>query len=542
MTYRPRPPQKWFASYILPFILIVMIFVWWIYSVKKLLFNSSAFADTYSILNSESWSVEIMISWKSDWRLAPISNIKLLKWDAVRTKDKEASIDMPWNNKVVLWKNTSLILNKIEADNSYKDLLITLVNWQIWINSQRMINPKSKLAIKSDDILITTRGWVFSIEPWTVRAIEWDWTVEFYQWSKIVWKENIWVWQEMMLKTWDIERVILWELPNLRALSDEFKLSSWYRENYWNPENVASTTASSPSNSEDMPLKIDVNWPQKATSSGVTSTQATNEIVIDLQDSNFELEKTDKLTFTGSAPLQTKTIKVNNYALTKYVPWSWIFSYNASSIWWNLKSWENKFKIEAYWSDDQLIASKELALTVNFKATVWSTSTQATSTIDAKADLTAVNSSKTNTWSKVNDEPGAESELTSSNKVNSWSKVNSEISSGTSANFEGAETTLLTSKSSLPSETVLQIISPKAGTVVSWDPITLEWVASKNTEKIIVDDYTLKTYVPWSQAFKYRLSKDFGNLKKWETNSYVVKAYDKSWELIESINYSFVAE
>lgn len=522
MVYRPRPPKKWFLSYIMPFLLIVIIFVWWIYAFKKLLFkddsNSSFFNESFAILETEKWTTEVMLAWTSDWKTAPVK-MKLFKWDAIQTYKKEIKIDLPNNIKILVDKNSSLVVDKIEANNSYRDIEMTLMSWRIWVQAQRMINPKSKLSINSQNILITTRWWIFSIEPNTVRTVEGDSLIDIVENDRVIWHVNIWIWQELILGDWEISRVKIWQMPEIKALSDEFKISAWYKRNYWSinwimssDEQLNAIKDASENNWSTWEIVSEVETTEKIeTKTGNDDIQTkeqkdiaekerideqskqedkeesneviTWELTIDIENTEVELKKDQMFTIEWKTSSNAAYVLVNWYKLKKFVKWDNTYKYNAMINWWNLIVWENTIKIETLDSRSRKIEVKQITLIV----------------IEAAAE--AVIDEKTN------------------------------------------ETQDKTEEIAVPKRTTtLQILSPKEWEIIAWDVVEIKWIAPEWTISVFFWEYKLSKFKKWDTEFIYRASWDYWNLSRWEKNSYIIKALDVDWNVIESVNFSFFSE
>lgn len=508
--YRERPPKKWFISYIAPFLIIIMIFVWWVFSFKKLFFKENSFNDTYAILNTEKWNTEVMLSWKNEWRNAP-AKMKLFKNDAIKTLEKSAFIEIPWDSKIILDKESSIVIENLEADNSFRDVSIMLTWWRIWLDAQRMLNPKSKLLIKLDKVEFTTRWWVFSLESNWIRIIEWEWLVDIIENSKVIWHQSIWVWQELILSETDIKKIALWELPWVSAISDEFRLSDWYRINYKSEaesiteiiktekeikENTWSTITDNAKNNDT--ISNSSSWKDIINDNNIDSQKIKWSLSIDINDDIIEIkDKSQVYSFSWTVSSNTAIVHVNWWKLTKFKYWDLYYKYNASIAWDNLKEWDNLFKVQSYDKDYKLIDTKEKTL---------------------KVVLKIENSKSVNTWSVLDGSWSISS--TSDNTISSsWSDISS------------------TSK-----WTVLQVISPAENEIISWDPIEIKWIAPENTAKIVVWDYELRTFKKWDKNFLYRASSAWWNLVKWDKNTIIITAFDDSWGKIESIKFSFFAE
>lgn len=85
----------------------------------------------------------------------------------------------------------------------------------------------------------------------------------------------------------------------------------------------------------------------------------------------------------------------------------------------------------------------------------------------------------------------------------------------------------------------LAVVSPKEDERVNLDPVTIRGTAPTGTVKIVVNDYTLRTFQAGDTQWKYSASQAFENLIPGEINKFLITAYDKDNKAIASINFQF---
>ena len=518
MIYRPRPPKKWFFSYIAPFLLIVLIFVWGVYSFKQLLFkdndtNTWFFSDSYAVLNAEKWATEVMLAWTNDWKLSP-TKMKLFKWDAIKTYKKWARIDLPSTISFAMDINSSLIIDKIEADNSFKDISVSLISWRIWLNAERMINPKSKLSLAFQDLVLTTRWWIFSVEANTIRVISWEGLIDIVDSGKIVWQMNIWIGQELIMWEGTLSEVRIWKLPQVSAMSDEFRMSSWYKENYsWtNNRMVESNPVLNAIKEEELIAKelkesegdnsvtggdlADNNQIDNATKQADKSSESGDKaetwtLTIDIKSSTIELKKDEMYSIVWTNSSNVAFIKVNWYRLSKFRLWNTSYKYNTRIDWKNLEVWDNIFKVEAFDKKGNLMIERQAKVTVKMA--------------DAKLD-----------------------------ESSNWEEEDKQV--------EKVEQAIDQENVVQDSGWVLQVIFPKEWEVVNADTVEVKWLAPEWAVAIYVWEYKLTKFKKWDKEFVYRAAPVWWNLTAWAKNTFLIKALDADWNIIESVKLSFFVE
>ncbi len=185
--------------------------------------------------------------------------------------------------------------------------------------------------------------------------------------------------------------------------------------------------------------------------------------------------KNDFLELKWTTSIWAESVSINDYVLSKFNKWDTDWVYRAKTNWGNLKQWSNEFKIQVKFSDNVEI-SKTITITLEEKE-----------------------------------------------------KVEEVVKTETSSENETMETT----------STDLSIISPIEGSNIDSKSITIKGIAPINTSKIIIGNYTLRTFNKGDTQFKYVADKKYGNLEYGKENKYLITALDEDDKEIASITFSF---
>jgi hypothetical protein len=514
--YKPRPPKKNFVSYLLPFVIIVSIFIWAIYSFQSIILKKEYFKNTFATLHPwEKWT-QVMLSWSEKWNNVS-KNIKLFKWDVIKTSEF-ASINLIWETKVNLDKWWIILIDKLQSNNSSSQVKLTIPEWRAWFDIKRMINPKSLFEIKSWNLLISTKHWVFSLNWNSVRVLEWWIDVDFFEWKKILWNTTIWVWQELIISDSDLNSIKIWTMPNVRAINDEFKLSSWYSKNYKNNWNINETNKLENLESskeiiswtwnlaENKDKKIETleknasNKEDKNEEVLIKKVEHEWEITLDIEKTDIEIFKNEIVNLFWKVPTWTYSVKINDWKLWKFSEWDKIYRYNWALKWENLKEWENLYKIEVFDEDDLKFAEKEFKVFVKIKEEA----------IEEKEEEVKI-----------------ETDLKTVPTEKEIKKEEIEI------------------KSDIIVETSLQIISHKEWEfvkILEWQSLEIKWIPSTWAASIKVWDYKLTWFKKWDNNFIFRIAEEWGNAKTWEKNKFEITSFDEEWKEIEVLNFSLFIE
>ena len=196
-------------------------------------------------------------------------------------------------------------------------------------------------------------------------------------------------------------------------------------------------------------------------------------------DETIEIDDVEQL-IEGTVSKDTAAVIVNDYRLTKYVPGSKEFRYYAKIEYGNLQAGENEYKIYA---EDKAGNQSEPGMIIL---------TLSQEVIDAADEESA----GAEDLQPDTDDEDALPQASSSGGVTITAPNNGESFQTTETEFE------------------------ITGTV------------PENTEKVVVNDYTLSLFEPGDTTFKYRAYASIGNLEIGEKNTYIIKAYDDADNLL----------
>ncbi|MCD5383031.1 hypothetical protein LR002_02825 [Candidatus Gracilibacteria bacterium] len=496
--YRPRPPKKSFFSYFLPFLIIISIIVGIIFAFQSIILKKEYFKNTFATLNPGEKGTYVMLSGTENWNFIS-KKIKLFKGDIIKTS-KFASIDLLSKSKINLDKGAIILIDKLQSTNSSSQVKIVVPEGRVWFLVERMINPESYFKVKSGNMLLSTKDGVFSVNGNSVRVIEGGVDVEFFDGKKVLGKMKIGVGQELVMSDSDFDSLKIGTLPSVRAINDEFKLSSWYEKNYLNNgkinetselKNIAEVQEISSGTgkiSEKTSTGKLVKAEEKVEKAVVKKAEHKGEITLSNEDTNFEIFKDEIVHLSGKVPSGTNSVKVNGWKLGKFIPGKFDWRYNGALKWKNLKEGENIYKVEVFDEDGIKFAEKEFKINV-----------------------------------KIKEEPKKTS---------------------TGETIQNEEKTVKNT-SDLKLEQTLQIISHKDGEFVKLpegQALEIKGIASSGATKIQVGDYVLKSFKKGDKNFIFRIAEEWGNAKVGEENTYKITSLDEDGNEIETIKFHLFIE
>ena len=235
--YYKRPQQKRLYNYLMPFFIIVFIFVAIIFGWRYL---NSVFIDqnrnTSSekvFLNIESGSAKAMTVGRSEWQNAP-DKIYLYRGEKFKTGTDGRATFTFFDQSIMRFNtNTEAEFTSLKKKNDTYEIEVELVKGDIWTKVERITNPGSSFGITTDLITIDTRGGVFAISgPGTVYMLEGTAQIGIKYDDDVIKTYNLGVGQQFLA---DAEKAQAIEkgddVEAIFALSDQFKRTNWYR---WN--------------------------------------------------------------------------------------------------------------------------------------------------------------------------------------------------------------------------------------------------------------------------------------------------------------------
>ena len=576
MYYR-RPPRKRLRNYFMPFLVIVLIFIVIIFGWRTL---DKIFIDQYRdtsnenvFLNIESGSAKAMTVDKNEWQNAP-DKIDLYRGERVKT-GPDGRVTLTFFDQSIMRLNTSteVAFTSLQKKKETYSIEVELVKGDAWAKVENILNPDSNFSIITDLITVDTSGAVLGVSaPGTVYVIEGNAQIGVKYDDEVIKTYTVGVGQQFLVDQSGVESIEKGEEADvIFALSDQFKKTNWYR---WNIKEDGAINAFEESDLEadeesagaedlqpdtdDEDAEVDlanvgrvvyVTKPSKNTETNKStisvegkfdpekinavfadSKKATisngnkwkvgsieldfegeNEIKIEAEDlegnkvsldpliviydktppampavtepgandETIEIDDVEQL-IEGTVSKDTAAVIVNDYRLTKYVPGSKEFRYYAKIEYGNLQAGENEYKIYA---EDKAGNQSEPGMIIL---------TLSQEVIDAADEESA----GAEDLQPDTDDEDALPQASSSGGVTITAPNNGESFQTTETEFE------------------------ITGTV------------PENTEKVVVNDYTLSLFEPGDTTFKYRAYASIGNLEIGEKNTYIIKAYDDADNLL----------
>lgn len=471
--YYQMPPRKKAHSYLLPFVVILLLVAaivgaWW--GLNRFLTGESQNTLNEKVfLNIESGSAKAMTVGKSEWQNAP-DKIYLYRGEGLKTaNDGRATLTFFDQSIMRLNTNTETSFTSLKKKDESFNINVELSKGDLWTKVSSIVNPDSKFGITTDLITVDTRGGVISVTaPSTVYVIQGSAQIGVKFNDDVVKTYTLGVGQQFSLDPAKVESIKKGEdVEVIFALSDQFRKTSWY---HWNAQKDGMIDAFEESGDEPTAdsgtgtsgQTVTVTLPDgSATGSDTSSVTVGTATKIGTEDSTQPLANMDRVVYV-TKPTQN-------------------FATNKSSI-----TVEGNFD-----------SAKVKAVYVNgAKAVVVS---------DGK-------------WKMDSVRLGLEGESTI--------KLEAEDMVGKKTALESL--TVVYDKTA-PATPV--VTDPKSATSEPIEIASVEQLikgtVSADTQAVIVNDYRLGKYVPGSKAFQYYAKVEYGNLNAGE-NEFKVIAEDKA--------------
>ncbi|MBN2096387.1 FecR domain-containing protein [Candidatus Peregrinibacteria bacterium] len=235
--YYKRPPRKRFYSYLMPFLVIVLIFAGIVFGWRALndilIDQNRSTSNEKVFLNIESGSAKAMTVGKSEWQNAP-DKIYLYRGERFKTgADGRATFTFFDQSLMRLNTNTEVTFTSLKKKNDTYNIEVELVRGDVWTKVERITNPGSTFGITTGLITVDSRGGVIAISaPGTVYMLEGTAQIGVKYEDDVIKTYTLGVGQQFLVdeaKAQAIERGEDTEV--IFALSDSFKQTNWYR---WN--------------------------------------------------------------------------------------------------------------------------------------------------------------------------------------------------------------------------------------------------------------------------------------------------------------------
>lgn len=329
---------------------------------------------------------------QTDWDNA-FSGTKLLLGDALKTsRGGRVVVEFFNDTRVRLDEDTAITLADVSKTSERETIALNLDNGSVWVNGQKSAGVReSHYEVRTQNLLVKAEGTIFEVEndrSQVVRVFEGDISVD------ILIDENgqelvadtisVGVGQEIVIDDATLRAFADNETPSvLKAVSDEFKESEWYRWN--NKEDRFPTDFSFSGDGSSMEF-MDT---EESLEDG--ETQETEETEEDEDDENGDEDdvannpdfgdlskpkitsptsktvKESSFALAGTVSSGTAKVVVNSaagdYELSQFEEGDTTWSYNVSTQFGNLEKGENLYKVYAEDEEGNRSAPDEITIT-----------------------------------------------------------------------------------------------------------------------------------------------------------------------------------
>lgn len=457
--YYQMPPRKKAHSYLLPFVVILLIVAaivgaWW--GLSRILGGDSQNALNEKVfLNIEAGSAKAMTVGKSEWQNAP-DKIYLYRGEGLKTaNDGRATLTFFDQSIMRLNTNTEAAFTSLKKKNESFNINVELKKGDLWTKVEHIVNPDSKFGITTDLITVDTRGGVISVTaPSTVYVLQGSAQIGVKFNDEVVKTYTLGVGQQFSLDPAKVESIKKGEdVEVIFALSDQFRKTSWY---HWNAKKDGMIDA------------FEESGDTTTTDTGTDTSAPT--VTVTLPDGTASGTGTSSVSVGTATPIgsETSTQPLANMDRVAYVTKpTQNFATNKSSI-----------AVEGNYD-----SAKVKAVYVN--------GTKATATTDGK-------------WKMDSVRMGLEGENTI--------KLEAEDMAGKKTALESLTVVYDKTAPATPVVTDPKSSTPGAAIDISSVEQLIKGTVSADTQAVIVNDYRLGKYVPGSKAFQYYAKVEYGNL------------------------------
>ena len=178
--------------------------------------------------------------WGSEnWQKA-YSGTRILQGDALKTsKDSKVILEFFDGTKVRMGEDSEIVFEEIKSTGEQNEFIFTLRRGDMWVNKSVVEDVRTDVIVNMANIKITSIGTVFALtqgKEEKVRIVKGKVKVDVLKPEddevKVVDSFEVGVGQEAIFGAKEIREFREYKRPYvLEALSDEFKLSDWYK---WN--------------------------------------------------------------------------------------------------------------------------------------------------------------------------------------------------------------------------------------------------------------------------------------------------------------------
>ncbi|MBU1954119.1 FecR domain-containing protein [Patescibacteria group bacterium] len=334
---------------------------------------------------------------QTEWNNA-YSGTKLLLGDALKTFPTGTAVIEFFNGtKVRLNHDTAVVLADLSKTSDLETIAINLDNGVAWIKGAKSAGVRdAHYEVRTADLLIKADGTVFEVESkdtQIVRVLDGDVSVEILVRTngqeRVVDTVSVGVGQEITIDDAALKAFVENQRPSvLRAISDDFKDTDWYKWNTTEDRSPTNFSLYSGSTKIDIATLDDSQPIISISGSGEVKTEVdtiNNTVAGDESDAKVEesgVLKTPVITepkettvkensFVLKGTVAEGTVKVvvnsniGDYELGKFQKGDTDWSYNISVAIGNLLSGENVYKVYAVDKDGNRSTPAKITITYN---------------------------------------------------------------------------------------------------------------------------------------------------------------------------------
>ena len=583
MYYR-NPNKKHLYNYILPFLIIAIIFGVIFYGWHAL---NNIFIDKDRntlnekvFLNIESGSAKAMTVGKNEWQNAP-DKIYLYRGERLRSAtDGRVTLTFFDQSIMRLDTDTEVGFTSLKKKNDTNNIEVQLAKGNAWVKVERINNPSSTFNLTTDLLILDTRGAIFSVTyPGTVYVLDGNVQIGVKYNDNVIKTYNVGIGQQFVIDETMVQSLQRGDtVETIFALSDTFKKTNWY---IWNMKKDGAINAFEESDIEDTETVTSEGTTTDTTSETTSTISETS--VSNLSSLNEEITDTNKIVYVTNPSKNFETNKssisiAGNYDAEKI---SAIYingvKANLSDGKWSISSvklieGENKIKIDAQDLNGVKTTLSPLVIIYDktppekpvitepsakqgevvsiddveqlIEGTV-SKDTQAVIVNDYRLSKYVPGSQKFTYYAKVQygnlQEGENEFKVYAEDKAGNLSdpaiitlKLDKEVIDKAKSEEATSDTSETSSTASnLPqasSSGGVKIASPNLGKSFTTTETEFEitGIVPEGTSKVVVNDYPLSLFKAGDNTFKYRAYASIGNLKIGEKNVFTVIAYDEN--------------
>jgi hypothetical protein len=435
-----------------------------------------------------------------------VSVDELLENESIRVNSGTATLTFFDDTVVTLDRNTELMIEgaRQRADDESVDIRLFVPEGRIWIDSPKMINPRSALVAHNSNLTMTMAGGELSFDQNQIAVIEGRATINTTEGE---YEQEVELGQEVMFSDGVFAAIANGEAgPEKQLISEAFRDSTWFKRNTIDipPGTIVADIEDGEQENgvgtevEDDDLLIEQE----------PAADPESQVVIEEPGNNGDTVTVtrDEVNISGTVPSGTQRVIVRNYTLQQFTPGDTQFLYRASTALGTMQQGSNSYEVVAIGANGER------------------TTASITLVYDPNATIDVEDEAEDEELVEDIDEP----EETPEEEVPSETEGVIEIEDEEGATAEAVGE--------------LTISYPAEGASADEETIEVTGAAPGNAARIVVDGYTLTLFTPGDATWTYRLADRFNNRPLGE-KTIIVRAFDEDGALLgeESVTFNIEA-